>query len=120
MHAILINKQFTDETYPTTKKIFAQKTDGSWEIYGIEIDNSEIDTFITELQTNMRPNEPWYAHIYNDEKLIVVFKEKVITATPHISTWQPIFNYAKTLNIPEKQLDFWPNRYQDERHYFTD
>lgn len=23
------------------------------------------------------------------------------------------------LNIPEKQLDFWPNRFQDELHYFS-
>jgi hypothetical protein len=50
--------------------------------------------------------------------MVVVFKEKVITASPHISTWGEIFAYGKTLNIPEKQLDFWPNRFQDERHYF--
>lgn len=66
----------------------------------------------------MKGDEPWYAHLYNDKKLIVVFKNKVFSVKPHLSFWKPILEYGKKLNIPEEQLDFWPNRFQDEKHYF--
>ncbi len=56
-HGIIIDQEFTDKTYPKTFKQFAKKQDGSWGIYGVEIEDS--------------------------------------------------------------QLDFWPNRFQDEIHYFT-
>ncbi|MCA9381715.1 hypothetical protein KC678_05595 [Candidatus Dojkabacteria bacterium] len=119
-HAILINKQFTDEDFPSTMKVFAEKIDGDWEIFGVEVKDSELEKFVIEVQNEMRPNETWYAHIYNDEEMIVIFKEKIIKVTPHISTWNPIFEYGKSIGIPEEQLDFWPNRFQDELHYFKD
>jgi hypothetical protein len=118
-HGILINNQFINEDYPTNFKIFASKQDDDWTIYGVEINDEELDTIIKDIQINIRLNEPWYCHFYNDDELIIVFKEKIFKVSPHISTWKEIFDYAKTLNIPEHQLDFWPNRFQDERHYFN-
>lgn len=47
------------------------------------------------------------------------FKEKVFHVKPHVSTWQEVILYGKTLDIPSEQLDFWPNRFQDEAHYFN-
>ncbi len=61
----------------------------------------------------------WYGHFYNDQELIVVFKDQVFKVAPHKSTWTPIIEYGQTLGIPEDQLDFWPNRFQDEIHYFA-
>lgn len=119
-HAIIINKQFIDSNYPKTKKVFAKKVDSDWEIFGVEVEDTELNAFVAEVQQNMRPNETWYAHIYNDNELIVVFKDKVIKVTPHQSTWGSIFEYGKSLSIPEKQLSFWPNRFQDEKHYFDE
>lgn len=117
-HGILINKQFSDESFAETLTQFAKKNSGDWIIYGVEITEDNFDETIRIIQEAMRPNEPWYCHFYNDKEMVVVFKEKIITASSHISTWGEIFAYGKTLNIPEKQLDFWPNRFQDERHYF--
>ncbi len=119
-HAIIINKQFVDSNYPNTKDVFAKKVDGDWEIFGVKVEDSELDDFIAEVQQNMRPNQTWYAHAYNDTEMLVIFKDKVIKVTPHQSTWTPIFEYGKSLGIPEKQLDFWPNRFQDEKHYFEE
>src|SRR6185437_9909564 len=110
---------FIDPNFFNHFKTFAKKQNGSWRIYGIEIEDSHLDQTISQIQSNMKSDQPWYAHLYNDEKLIVIFKEKVFTATPHISSWKPIFDYGRELNIPEEQLDFWPNRFQDESHYFT-
>ncbi len=117
-HGILIDQSFSDPLFCDSFKVFNKKKSGSWEIYGIEIKDTQLDTAITKIQQVMKPNQPWYAHLYNDEELIVVFKDKTFKVTPHASTWQTIIDYGVNLNIPKEQLDFWPNRLQDERHYF--
>jgi hypothetical protein len=60
----------------------------------------------------------FYNHLYDDEVLIVIFKTRVFRATAHCSSWAAIQQYGISLDIPVAQLDFWPNRFQDEIHYF--
>lgn len=117
-HGIIIDQEFIDRIFPESLKQFAKKQDGSWGIYGIEVEDSQLEKVINEIQKNMKGDEAWYTHLYNDKQLIVVFKEKVFRVEPHISSWKPIIEYGKKLNIPKEQLDFWPNRFQDETHYF--
>lgn len=117
-HGIIIDQEFKNKNFPGKFKIFAKKQDGSWGIFGIEIEDSLLNKVIEDIQKNMDNSDPWYAHLYNDVDLLVIFKNQVIKVKPHKSTWGPIIEYGKKLNIPEHQLDFWPNRFQDERHYF--
>lgn len=117
-HGILIDQEFTDPRFPNKYKIFSSKQDGDWKIFGIEIDDSALQSTIGEIQKYMKSDQPWYAHLYNDKELIVIFKDKLFTVGPHKSTWSEIVEYGKSLNILESQLDFWPNRFQDEEHYF--
>lgn len=118
-HGIIIDKEFIDPSFPNTFKVFAKKQDGTWGIYGIEVEDSQLKEAINRIQKNMKSGEPWYAHLYNDEHLIVIFKDKVIEVKPQADSWKPIIDFGKELNIPEEQLDFWPNRFQDETHYFS-
>jgi len=118
-HGIIIDQEFADQLFPNTFKVFAKKQDGSWGIYGIEVEDAQLEKLIKKIQDNMKNDEPWYAHFYNDRQLIVIFKDKVFRVEPHISSWKPIIEYGRGLKIPEEQLDFWPNRFQDERHYFS-
>ncbi len=117
-HGIIIDQEFKDRNLPKSFKIFAKKQSGEWGVYGIEIEDTEVEATIKRIQESMRDNEPWYAHLYNDKELIVVFKDRMFKVKPHISTWKPIIEYGRKQNIPEEQLDFWPNRFQDEKHYF--
>jgi hypothetical protein len=118
-HGIIIGQEFTDKFFPNTFKIFDQKQDGGWIIYGIEIEDQKLDEAIVQVQNNLKIDQPWYAHLYNDHSLIVIFKGKVFKVNPHVSSWKPIIDYGTELNIPKEQLDFWPNRFQDEIHYFA-
>jgi hypothetical protein len=117
-HGIIIDKEFDNPSFCESFKIFNKRKSGSWLLYGIEIEDAQLENTILEIQKNMKTNGLWYAHLYNDDKLVVIFKDKVFNVKPHTSTWQTIIEYGKKLNIPEEQLDFWPNRFQDEKHYF--
>jgi hypothetical protein len=117
-HGILVNMAFDDSSFPTHFKLFAQQTAGDWVLYGIVVLPEHLDESIALIQTNMREDEPFYAHLYDDEKLVVIFKKKIFLVTSHSSSWGEIQRYGQLLNIPQEQLDFWPNRFQDEPHYF--
>lgn len=118
-HGIIIDQEFVDKNFPNTFQQFSKKQSGSWGIFGIKIDDLNLNTVIDKTQKEMKDDQPWYAHFYNDNDLIVIFKNKTFTVSPHKSSWKPIIDYGKELNIPSEQLDFWPNRFQDEIHYFS-
>lgn len=117
-HGIIIDQSFTNSSFPNNFKVFAKRRSGMWVIYGIETEDKEIDETVSSIQNNMKSDEAWYAHLYNDKKLIVIFKYKIFRVTPQSSSWESIIKYGVELNIPKEQLDFWPNRFQDEIHYF--
>lgn len=117
-HGILVDAAFTDKRFPESFKLFARKQAGEWTLFGVEILREELDQAILSIQAEMRADEPFYGHLYDDETLIAIFKRRVFRLTPHRSSWEEIKEYGKSLNIPEEQLDFWPNRFQDEIHYF--
>jgi hypothetical protein len=120
-HGILIDFAFTDSNYPSTLKVFAKRKSKSlgWVLYGVEISDNAFSDKVKEIQSLMKSDKPYYSHFYNDHKVIVVFKDKTFEVEPHISTWKSVIEYGKQLNIPVEQLDFWPNRFQDEIHYFS-
>lgn len=119
-HGIILDAEFVDSKYPEKLNIFAKRKSSSndWVLYGIEVTDEKTSELISDIQLNMKSDKPYYAHFYNDEKVIVLFKDKTFEVTPHISSWTPIIEHGRKLNIPEEQLDFWPNRFQDEVHYF--
>ena len=120
-HGILLNLQFNESDFIENNfNIFAKRKSATnpWILYGIEVGASDVDSSIARIQEAMKGDEPYYAHLYNDEEVIVIFKEKVFRVTPHISSWTEIIEFGRNLGIPQEQLDFWPNRFQDERHYF--
>ncbi len=118
-HGILVDVAFTDRDFPGTFPLFAVKQVGGWTLSGIVVPRDELDHAVGRIRENMRADKPFYSHLYDDELLIAVFKNQVFRASPHISTWDKIRQYGASLNIPGKQLDFWPNRFQDEIHYFS-
>ena len=116
-HGILIDQSFEDLNFPKKFKIFAKKQDGNWGIYGIKIEGSNLENVISEIQENMKLGT-WYIHFYNGKDLIVVFKDKVFRIGLDKSTWKEMFDYGKSLNIPEDQLNISPTNFENEKDYF--
>jgi len=121
-HGILVSTSFKLPSFVKNFNIFDSRksTSNPWILFGIEVLRSALNSTIIDIQNNLKENQPYYAHLYDDEDLIVIFKNKVLKATPHSSTWKEIIEYGIRLGIPRDQLDFWPNRFQDEKHYFAD
>ncbi len=46
-HGIIIDQQFTNPKFSERFKIFAKKQDGDWGIYGIEVEDDEIEEVIS-------------------------------------------------------------------------
>lgn len=120
-HGIILDLEFVDPTYAEKFKIFAKRKSRTepWMLFGVEVTDETIEQVISEVQKNMKSDQSYYAHFYNDEELIVVFKEKTFRVKPHRSTWKSVLEFGKKLGIPEIQLTFWPNRFQDEIHDFN-
>lgn len=119
-HGILLNVSFGDPVFIEQFKTFARKefVSSSWIVVGVLIPDELFQQKIKEIQQNMKAGK-YYNHIYNDKELIVIFKNKVFFVKPHKSTWTEVIIYAQSIGIPEVQIDFWPNRFQDEQHYFS-
>ena len=118
-HGILVNAAFTDTSFPTQFRTFAKMISGDWILYGIIVDTDKIHDAIRDIQSHFRSDENFYAHLYNDANLIVIFKDKHFEVNSHISSWGEVIEYGLKLGIVREQLDFWPNRFQDEIHYFN-
>lgn len=80
------------------------------------------DEFIKTIQNAMVTKKPYYFHIYNNENyLTVVFRDKVFYLDlSNESTLVEAQEYgARKLNIPEEQLDFKPNNFNDEETWYN-
>jgi hypothetical protein len=87
----------------------------------IRVPKENLEETIQQLQTNMRDRFLWwfhdfYFHFYNDQELIVVFKNRIFRVTPDPKTWDEMVAYGLSLGLPEKQLDFFPCRFSDETY----
>jgi len=134
-HAVIINISQIDKSIFERYKILDIKKRflGLLKLYRINVPETDIENAAKEVQLNMstKLKKEWYATFYNAERCIIVFRKKVF----HLSTngiypvyqqkintaradekikWDEMLMYAKTLGIPDKQLDFLPSDYKIE------
>ena len=63
-------------------------------------------------------DEPWYAHYFRDEELLVLFRDAIF-ASAGPATWQAAVQHGLGLGIPREQLDFKPRTEEDARKFFA-
>ena len=92
---------------------------GIIKIYKIDTSEKEINELIQEIQMNMSKsilmiNQEFYAHFYRKNELIIIYRNKIFSVTMDKKTWEEAIKYGRSIGIKEKQLDFIPNRIEDE------
>ncbi len=118
-HGIVIDKSLINPELIKNFSVIHHKQDGEWKIYCVEIDNRLLEKTVEDVQKNLNTDQPWYAHFYNEDDLVVVFKEKVFNVTLDKSSWSGILMYGKQLGIPAEQLELSPIRIEEEGEYFN-
>jgi hypothetical protein len=116
-HGILVDVSQKDKSIFKNLKILGQKksSNDEWVLLKVGVPDEKLDETINLLQKNMSPGE-FYFHFYRDSCLIVVFRKKIFRIKPDKSTWTGAVEYGKSLGIPERQLDFYPCRVEDETY----
>ena len=122
-HSVIIEESLKNPEVLDDYKILRTKfsPEEDWHLHIVEIPEPP-DKAIKEIQEAMVSERPYYFHIYNEGKtLIVVFKDKFFQLDPsNKSTWQEAQKYgALKLNIPSDQLDFYPSRISEEDDWYA-
>jgi len=122
-HSIIIEESLEKpevlKNYKVLKTKFSAKK--SWHLHIIEIPEP-LEKAIKEIQEAMVSNKPYYFHIYNEGKtLIIIFKDRVFQLDPNDkSTWKEALEYgAFKLSIPVDELDFFPSKISQEEEWFN-
>lgn len=72
-----------------------------WHIYSVLVTDAEIDILEQQIK------ELWYAHFWNDTKLIIIFtNKKFVCDVNDKTTWQPAIVFGISIGVPKEQLDF--------------
>lgn len=121
-HSIIIEESLENpkvlENYKILKTKFSSKK--SWHLHIVEIPEP-VESAIEEIQEAMVKDKPFYFHIYNKGKtLIIVFKDKVFNLDlADTSTWKDALEYGVfKLSIPIDELDFYPTKISEEEEWF--
>jgi hypothetical protein len=121
-HGIIINISQKNKSLISTLDVIGKKKSifGIITIYKIEVKVNEINNIINKIQENMAIKilflkQEFYAHFYRNNEMIIVFREKIFNVILDKNTWMEAINFGKSINIKEKQLDFIPNRFEDEQ-----
>jgi hypothetical protein len=122
-HGIIINLSQKDKSIFDKLEIIGKKRVllGLITLYKINAKEDDINDVIREIQHNMSERllckrQEYYAHFYRNNELIIVYRNKIFKISPDKKTWSDSIRYGTQLHIAEKQLDFKPNRFEDETY----
>lgn len=122
-HGIIMNHSQKDKSIFEKLNVIGKKNVflGLVVFYKIKVDEDALNHTIKIIQENMASKlffkkQEYYAHFYRNDELIIVFRNKIFNVTPDKNTWLDVVEYGKSLKITEKQLDFIPNRIENETY----
>ena len=115
---IVIEQSLADRSWLDGVRIEARRRPISWDFLLVSVDEDDLTEHLSSLQRAMRDDQPWYAHYFCDDELIVVFKHTALPITCDAETWAPAMDYGLSVGVPREQLDFKPRTTEDARAFF--
>lgn len=107
---IIVDHSFKNKEYVRKLQVLASRSIGSWRLLLIEVEEEKLAEQIQSLQENMVDIQVkcWYAHLFRQQELIVVYQDRMFPVTVQPNTWGEAIQYGLANGIPEEQLDFQP------------
>ena len=122
-HGIIINISQRDKSIFKTIDILGKRKYlfGLLILYKVKVASNKLADVIKALQNNLSDRilfkkQEFYFHFYRDNELIIVFRDEIFKVSPDKSTWLEAIAHGRQLKIADKQLDFIPNRFEDENY----
>lgn len=116
---IIVDNSLEDTSLLAGIKTVAMKrstgnSDTPWYLRLVSIPEHQLDSFLKLLSELIKPG--WYTHFYNDQHLIVVFRDQVFRfPIQDKRSWRQAREYGRWQGIKSAQLDFWPHRQTQEQ-----
>lgn len=98
----IVRESVSDRSYLASLKTYFVSESEDWHLHKVAVTRAEIENVARILEDG-----PWYADFYDEERTVVVFRNKVFEfASGDEEAAKPALNYGRSLGIPEDQLDF--------------
>ncbi len=119
---IIVDNSLEDTTLVAAVKTLAVRhsaADGAtWTMRLVTVSEDQINHFVSLASDLIKPG--WYMHFYNNQYLIVIFKDRVFRfLISDKRSWQAAVSYGKNIGIKAEQLDFWPHAHQQEQSWLS-
>lgn len=117
-HAIIVEESLRDLDLLKQFTILKSEKGKEFTLHLIEV--IDLDNFIDKIQKAMKPNKPYYCHVYNNGiSLTIIYKDAIFRVNPNNkNTWINAVRHGKNHKIPPNQLDFYPTRIAEEKEWF--
>jgi periplasmic divalent cation tolerance protein len=117
-HGIIIKQSLRDRSILDNVQILGKRITKHWTMLRVLVRDDQFENFLKLVQANLLTESkvPYYAHFYNNQNLIVVFPDRTFHLKPDLKTWGPAVRYGKSVGIAERELDFKPSRFEEERY----
>ena len=117
---VVVEQSLVDRGALSPFEVLAELPIGAWRLLLVRVDESDLADAVAHLRAGMVPahEESWYAHFFDDRRLVVVFQDTVFEVTPDARTWEPVVMHGLTRGVPLEQLDFDPCTVADARARF--
>jgi len=80
-----------------------------WHINEYHVPESALSQLLPALESGVKPS--WYAHAFNDEKLVIVLHGKSFSVSlTRDETWGEMIAYGETVDVERKYLENIPLR----------
>ena len=115
-HGIIIQESLRDPSVLRNVTILGTKQGKDWKLLVVSVPDSRMDSVLELVKSNLRTDEgiSYYTHFYSNDRLILVFPDRVFHIKPNKETWKPVVDYGLSMGIPKEQPEFFPNSFEDE------
>ncbi|WP_448630358.1 hypothetical protein [Cellulomonas soli] len=117
---VVVEQSLVDGVVPAPFEVLAALPLGGWRLLLVGLEETSLADGVARLRAAMIPaaQECWYAHLFDEGRLVVVFADAVFDVTTDALTWEPVIMHGLARGVPLEQLDFDPCTQADARARF--
>lgn len=85
-----------------------------WTFVKLGVPQSDLNRAVELIQAALLDEPVYFAHLYGDSKLVVIFPDRVFRISRDPFSWEEAIRYGIDLGIPEEELVFHPSSFEEE------